>query len=275
MERQRGGIVTDTAANTVLPGRRLQAARERLGWSEADVANKLHMSVAFVRAIEADDYERLPEATFIKGYMRNYARLLEIPADEVANLFAQLVEEEPADEPEDSSPRPASGSRPWGLVIAAAVLAAALLAWLVWPEQSVESATAPALEAPQLETSQQLAPDAMSGEIGVDDGDGEAAAGLADQEAPEAEAESETLAASLDSLSMSFSGPCWVQVLDAGGETLFSGQRDADTGLTLSGAAPFRLTFGNGAAVASVSVNGEAVTLPPSTPGNVVRVRAP
>lgn len=269
MEGQRGGIVTDTAANTVLPGRRLQAARERLGWSEADVAKKLHMSVAFVRAIEADDYERLPEATFIKGYMRNYARLLEIPADEVANLFAQLVEEEPADEPEDSPPRPASGSRPWGLVIAAAVLAAALLAWLVWPEPSVESATAPVLEAPQLQAPQQLAPDAMAGEIGADDGD----AGLADQEAPEAEAE--TLAASPDSLSMSFSGPCWVQVLDAGGETLFSGQRDADTSLTLSGAAPFRLTFGNGAAVASVSVNGEAVTLPPSTPGNVVRVRAP
>jgi len=79
--------VTETAANTVLPGRRLQAAREKLGWNEADVARKLHMSVSFVRAIEADDYERLPEATFIKGYMRNYARLLEIPADEVANLF--------------------------------------------------------------------------------------------------------------------------------------------------------------------------------------------
>ncbi|MGB1220204.1 MAG: RodZ domain-containing protein [Alcanivoracaceae bacterium] len=271
--------MTETAANTVLPGRRLQAAREKLGWNEADVARKLHMSVSFVRAIEADDYERLPEATFIKGYMRNYARLLEIPADEVANLFEQLVDEEQYEEPQDLEQPASSTARPWWLVVAAAVLAALLLAWMIWPEP--QAPVAPASDV------QQVQPDnmPMREETGLptDDSAALTPAPATDEELPLAPPAAETqapesakpAATASDRLLMAFSGPCWVQVLDAEGETLFSGQREAGAELALSGVAPFRLTFGNGAAVASVSVNGESVTLPQSTPGNVVRVRAP
>lgn len=267
--------MTEAAANTVLPGRRLQAAREKLGWSESDVAKKLHMSVSFVRAIEADDYERLPEATFIKGYMRNYARLLEIPADEVANLFEQLVDEEENDELVDIESPSRTASRPWWLITAVVVLAAGMLVWMMWPEQQPSSSPVPQVRQVQPDNVSMPDPGATAGEDSQGEPGPEEPVPVESTGSLPMQQEAPVESVTVDRLTVSFSGPCWVQVLDAGGETLFSGQRDAGGQLSLSGTGPFRLTFGNGAAVASVAVNGEAVTLPQSTPGNVVRVRAP
>ncbi|MFC6330266.1 RodZ domain-containing protein, partial [Alloalcanivorax gelatiniphagus] len=78
-----------------------------------------------------------------------------------------------------------------------------------------------------------------------------------------------------DSLSLSFSRLCWVRVVDATGATLSQGQRNAGDRLDLQGQAPFRLTVGDAAAVSSVSLNGEAVSLPSQRSGDVVRVTLP
>mgnify|MGYP000379632154 CR=1 FL=1 len=90
----------------VLPGQRLRAEREAQGISQEDVARRLNLTVTFVQALEADEYERLPEATFVRGYIRNYARELELPADELAEAFSEVMqaqEETPetVDRPQD------------------------------------------------------------------------------------------------------------------------------------------------------------------------------
>jgi cytoskeleton protein RodZ len=54
----------------------LAAERERQGLSRADVAQRLHWSPLQVDAMETGDYERLPKGTFLRGFVRNYARLL-------------------------------------------------------------------------------------------------------------------------------------------------------------------------------------------------------
>ena len=51
-----------------------------------DVADHLLLSVAQVKALEMDDYEKLPGATYIMGYWRSYAGLLRIDASESINL---------------------------------------------------------------------------------------------------------------------------------------------------------------------------------------------
>ena len=85
----------------VLPGERCRKAREALGWTPAEAAKKMHLSQSYLVALEADDYERLPEATFVKGYLKNYARLLGLPADEIANTFQQIVNDDAFDKPLD------------------------------------------------------------------------------------------------------------------------------------------------------------------------------
>ena len=83
----------------VLPGERCRKAREAQGMTQAQAAQRLHLSLTYLQSLDADDYERLPEATFVKGYLRNYARLLGLPADEIANTFQQMVNDDVLDKP--------------------------------------------------------------------------------------------------------------------------------------------------------------------------------
>ncbi|MGE5027488.1 MAG: RodZ domain-containing protein [Betaproteobacteria bacterium] len=59
-------------------GQTLAEARERLGLSIPDVARQLRLSARQVEALEADDYSNLPAQTFLRGFIRNYAKLLQL-----------------------------------------------------------------------------------------------------------------------------------------------------------------------------------------------------
>lgn len=74
------------------PGSILAAERERQGLSRADIAQRLHMSVSQVEALELGDYERLPRGTFLRGFTRNYARVLGLDGED---LVARLAEDAP------------------------------------------------------------------------------------------------------------------------------------------------------------------------------------
>src|SRR5690606_21273808 len=76
-----------------LPGSRLQTERKRQNLSEQDVAARLHLSMTYLKALESDDYERLPQAAFVKGYVRNYARLLGLPPEDLVRDFQVLVQD--------------------------------------------------------------------------------------------------------------------------------------------------------------------------------------
>lgn len=62
-------------------GRMLAEAREAKGLTIAQVAEKLKLSTRQIEALEAEDYSRLPVAVFVRGFIRNYARLVEVPLD--------------------------------------------------------------------------------------------------------------------------------------------------------------------------------------------------
>jgi len=63
------------------PGLRLREARERLGLSREEVAERLHLQAAQVEALEHDDYAHFPAPIFIRGHLHNYARQLGIDPD--------------------------------------------------------------------------------------------------------------------------------------------------------------------------------------------------
>ncbi len=70
-------------------GKRFRNAREALGLSVSEVAERLHIIPKYVRCIESNEYSQLPGVVFLKGYIRSYARLLGLPEDQVV---AQLEE---------------------------------------------------------------------------------------------------------------------------------------------------------------------------------------
>ena len=74
--------LSESATMTV--GARLAAARQALDMSVADVARQIKLSVPQVEAIEADDLSRLPKSkVIVKGFVRNYAKLVQLAPDEL------------------------------------------------------------------------------------------------------------------------------------------------------------------------------------------------
>ena len=75
-------------------GQYLRAAREERGLSLPEVAGLLKLTLRQVEAIEGDDWQRLPGQTFARGFLRNYARLLQLDGDMLlAHLEASLAPE--------------------------------------------------------------------------------------------------------------------------------------------------------------------------------------
>ena len=60
------------------PAPLLRAAREALGLSIDAVAQQLKLAPRQVRALEDGDFAQLPGRTFVRGFMRNYARLVQL-----------------------------------------------------------------------------------------------------------------------------------------------------------------------------------------------------
>ena len=78
---------TESPKDQRSPGTVLRAARESAGLSIQQVADKLHLLQSIVSSLEKDCYDRIRGETFVKGYMRNYARLLGISDDDVVNRY--------------------------------------------------------------------------------------------------------------------------------------------------------------------------------------------
>ena len=64
-------------------GEHLRKLREEKRMSLAEISRATRVPVASVERIEADRFDELPGEVFVRGFLRAYARALEIPADDV------------------------------------------------------------------------------------------------------------------------------------------------------------------------------------------------
>jgi len=77
------GPADDAPPPAASAGTLLAQAREASGMSIDDVATQLKLAPRQVVAIERDDFASLPGRTFVRGFVRNYARLLKLDVDAV------------------------------------------------------------------------------------------------------------------------------------------------------------------------------------------------
>lgn len=73
------------------PGSLLAKIREAKGLSKEYVAGKLHLRVRIIELLEEDNYQQMPEPVFIKGYLRAYARLLDVAPEPLLDTFNAMV----------------------------------------------------------------------------------------------------------------------------------------------------------------------------------------
>lgn len=72
------------------PGAWLAAAREQAGWSLVQTAERLHLDVAAVKALEAGDYRSFGAAVYARGHLRRYAELVGLSPHDVEQAFFKL-----------------------------------------------------------------------------------------------------------------------------------------------------------------------------------------
>lgn len=116
-------------------GQRLAAARKQRKLDVETVARELKLDAAIIRALESDDRKVLPAPIFVQGYLRSYARLLDLPVQELLARYAATT----------SAPPPLTVSRirrkspsmrlPSARILRNVVLLLLLgiLVWLAWP----------------------------------------------------------------------------------------------------------------------------------------------
>ncbi|MGD8105181.1 cytoskeleton protein RodZ [Pantoea sp. FN0302] len=79
----------DTTAAANSTGTRLRAAREQMGLTQQNVAERLCLKLSTVRNIEEDKAPADLASTFLRGYIRSYARLVHVPEEELLPMMAK------------------------------------------------------------------------------------------------------------------------------------------------------------------------------------------
>ncbi|MGE8408170.1 MAG: RodZ domain-containing protein [Pseudomonas sp.] len=73
------------------PGETLRLARESKDLSQAEVARKLNLTVGSLNNLEAGAFDKLPGHTFARGYIRAYAKLLDMDQAALVQAFDQCT----------------------------------------------------------------------------------------------------------------------------------------------------------------------------------------
>lgn len=79
------------AATRQNPGDILRQAREKREWSQAEVARKLNLTVSSLNNLENGAFDKLPGHTFARGYIRAYAKLMDMDQAPLVEAFDQIT----------------------------------------------------------------------------------------------------------------------------------------------------------------------------------------
>ncbi len=77
-------VVVSSRSN---PGETLRKARESKNMAQADAAEQLNLTLRALTQVEAGAFDKLPGHTFARGYIRAYAKLLELDQDRLVAEF--------------------------------------------------------------------------------------------------------------------------------------------------------------------------------------------
>ena len=75
-------------------GQKLKAARESRGLSISQIYDKTKISTANLEAIEEGDYDQLPEAVYVTGFIKRYAETVGLNGQNLIEEYKQAVSEE-------------------------------------------------------------------------------------------------------------------------------------------------------------------------------------
>jgi cytoskeletal protein RodZ len=94
-----------------LVGELLRKKREELGKDLRDISKILKISYPYLKAIEDEDFKKLPEEVYVKGYIREYAEILHIDPDIAVKAYIQEISPPKTESKEVSEKEIVSGKK--------------------------------------------------------------------------------------------------------------------------------------------------------------------
>jgi cytoskeleton protein RodZ len=281
-------------------GEQLAAARQARGLEIADVSQALKLGPRQVEALENGDWHALPGQTFIRGFVRNYARLLGMDAGPLMAMLDEVLEK-----PAGSLVVPPShqGSMPHAggpgikrdravMITGGALVILAALAYFLVPGDlsslrdnaqglldSLARKEEPAPVATMVEpvfppgaTPQQIMnPQAVLPAVDEPAAVEAKAAAVSEPSAAPATPSSAVAASGTGQMRAVFDKESWLEVRDRDNRLVFSQRLAAGTEQTLAGAAPLSLVIGYAPGV-RLFWQGKSIDLAPHTKGDVARL---
>ncbi|WOX54206.1 cytoskeleton protein RodZ [Aeromonas sp. CD] len=298
-------------SQAVGPGQLLRNAREQLGWTREQVASRIHLRLTLIAAIESDTYDKHTSHTFIRGYLRTYAKLVGIPEETILAAYDKLGLTPPDNIDMQSfsrrSRQQANDSRlkvvTWLVIL---VLIALSVAWwwqstarrsagdeaLAATEMGATSNTPSATVPPAVDVADPVVAPATSAAaatpadpvvsaaattLPVDASSAVTTTAVASSAATATQPAADTAAsepAKVPQLKMSFTADCWLDVKDAKGKTLFSGLKKANDELVLEGPEPLKFIIGAPMAV-NIEYQGKSIDMSRYNNGRTARLSLP
>ncbi|HDT5893785.1 RodZ domain-containing protein [Aeromonas hydrophila] len=298
-------------SQAVGPGQLLRNAREQLGWTREQVASRIHLRLTLIAAIESDTYDKHTSHTFIRGYLRTYAKLVGIPEETILAAYDKLGLTPPDNIDMQSfsrrSRQQANDSRlkvvTWLVIL---VLIALSVAWwwqstarrsagdeaLAATEMGATSNTPSATVPPAVDVADPVVAPATSAAVAtsadpvasaaattlpVDASSAVATTAVATSAATATQPAADAAAsepAKVPQLKMSFTADCWLDVKDAKGKTLFSGLKKANDELVLEGPEPLKFIIGAPMAV-NIEYQGKSIDMSRYNNGRTARLSLP
>ena len=288
-------------------GEQLRVGREAAGLSRSELARQLRLGERQIEALEQGDWALLPGSTFVRGFVRNYAKAVQL---EPGPLLAQLEQETQLVAPSLELPEsthvtmPGQGRRPSkdlltvlaGLVLVLAAVAAYFFLpdefWIEKPPPAPAGvAEAPAGQAPvpgtplfppaeEQESSQAQqspaagAPADAAAPAAPAGAPAQAPVQAAPSAVPPASQAAAVAPAAAATVSLAFARDSWVEVRDKDNNLIVSRLHQAGTTRDISGAAPLSLVVGNASHV-KLRYKGQDVPLQPNAESDVARLTLP
>lgn len=258
-------------------GARLRSARERAGFSVAQVAEKMHCDRGLVEALDAGRFAQLGAPVFARGHIRRYAELLGEPVGEILEHWDREAAGRVAAPDLTRIPKARRSPDTRRLLlpvgIAAVVVAFALLiSWVLRDSPlptlgGLDSSPAAAVAPPATEPAPVPVPAPESSPSVADAAPASTPPEAAPAEATPAEAGPAAVLPAVAasggavSLRVRARADCWVEVYDVRRRQLYFGMLRAGGTAAVSGPGPVRVLLGNVRGV-TLDVNGRSVSVP-------------
>ncbi|MEZ8484381.1 cytoskeleton protein RodZ [Vibrio splendidus] len=301
----------ETVAPAIEAGTLLKNKRESLGLTQKQISERLKLRVTLIQQIEENQFESDQVATFMRGYIRSYAKYVNLDEKVVLNALHHSGDAQHQEQEMLSFSRKTKTEKhnsrimllTWS-IFAVIVGISSLWWWQNQQQDTLSQSLANTESSEELVVEESLDPELTSLEVieaeqntetspVTENSDELTEVSSAEdsvtldpveviEEAPEAAdvasvtAEPETVApeAVVNELVMQFSADCWIQVKDASGKTLSTGIKKAGQTLNLSGTAPYKVILGAPEGV-SMTFASEPVDLSGYTSGKVARITLP